>query len=94
MSAPDYQWALECWREMMAKYEAGRPSKTVSASEAATEIGRLVSRILAIAPEAGLYIGIKIEPARNWKLHLDYAGEPMKPGEFRDSEGIAQRTGP
>jgi hypothetical protein len=22
----DYAWALECWREMMAKFEAGRPN--------------------------------------------------------------------
>lgn len=22
---PDYAWALECWREMMTKYKAGRP---------------------------------------------------------------------
>jgi hypothetical protein len=31
MSAHDYQWALECWREMMAKYKAGRPRKTKAA---------------------------------------------------------------
>jgi hypothetical protein len=28
MSTHDYQWALECWREMMAKYKAGRPRRT------------------------------------------------------------------
>jgi hypothetical protein len=26
MSTHDYPWMLECWREMMAKYKAGRPS--------------------------------------------------------------------
>lgn len=31
--------------------------------EAALEIGNLVARILALAPTAGLYVGIKIEPA-------------------------------
>lgn len=27
MKQPDYAWALQCWREMMAKYRAGPPSK-------------------------------------------------------------------
>jgi hypothetical protein len=36
---------------------------TCSPSEAATEIGNLVTRILALAPAAGLHVGIKIEPA-------------------------------
>lgn len=36
-------------------------------SEAAKEIGRLVSRIVELAPKAGLYVGIKIEPARSGK---------------------------
>jgi hypothetical protein len=31
MTPHDYPWALECWREMMAKYKAGRPSKTKAA---------------------------------------------------------------
>jgi len=35
-----------------------------TASEAATEIGNLVTRILALAPVAGLYIGIEIKPAK------------------------------
>jgi hypothetical protein len=30
---------------------------------AAEEIGRLVNRILALAPEAGLYVSIKVQPA-------------------------------
>ena len=32
-------------------------------AHAATEVGRLINRILALAPEAGLYIGIKVEPS-------------------------------
>jgi hypothetical protein len=26
----DYAWALECWREMMVKYRAGRPTSSAS----------------------------------------------------------------
>jgi hypothetical protein len=51
---------------------------------AAEAIGEHINAILRLAPKAGLYIGIKIEPARDWKPHLDYAGDPMKPGELRD----------
>jgi hypothetical protein len=43
--------------------EVERIAEGLSASEAATEIGRLVSRIAKLAPVAGLYIGIRIEPA-------------------------------
>lgn len=32
--------------------------------EAAREISKLAQRILELAPEAGLYVGIKIEPAK------------------------------
>lgn len=35
----------------------------MTARDAATEIGILINRMLALAPEAGLRIGIKIEPA-------------------------------
>jgi hypothetical protein len=51
---------------------------------AAQLIAEQINAILKLAPEAGLYIGVKVESARDWKPHLDYAGEPMKPGEFRD----------
>jgi hypothetical protein len=57
----------------------------------AQEVAELVRRMLILAPKAGLYIGIKVEPARNWKPHLGYAGEPMKPGEFRDSPEFEHR---
>jgi len=36
-------------------------------AKAAAKIGELVNRILALAPEAGISIGIKIEPARKGK---------------------------
>lgn len=39
-------------------------AEPVSQVSAATEIGQLVNRLLALAPTAGLYVGIKIEPAR------------------------------
>lgn len=34
-------------------------------ADAAAEIGRLVNHILALAPDAGLYVSIKIEPRQN-----------------------------
>ena len=44
------------WQAYLA--EMDRPD----AKAAAEEIGRLITRILALAPDAGLYVGIKVEP--------------------------------
>lgn len=41
----------------------------------AEEIGRLVSRILALAPEAGLYVSLKIEPAPKKEAPLKDPGD-------------------
>ncbi len=44
--------------------ESRAPVPAVRAEIAAAEIGELARRILALAPVAGLYVGIKIEPAK------------------------------
>jgi hypothetical protein len=37
MTAHDYAWMLECWREMMAKYKAGRPRAELGTDSAQPE---------------------------------------------------------
>lgn len=58
---PDYQWALQCWREMMAKYEAGPP--TAGADSEPGQTPESVRLLLADARQA-LYDAVKDGDAR------------------------------
>jgi hypothetical protein len=44
--------------------------------EAAREIGRLACEIIKLAPVAGLYVGIKIEPAKPVSTPPQTGGSP------------------
>jgi hypothetical protein len=72
MSTHDYQWALECWREMMAKYKAGRPSKALSASEAASPT----------CPTFSLAVTLRGQES---DVQVDFQRDPKRWTEVRDA---------
>lgn len=64
-----------------------RVGKVTTRDAAAAEIGRLINHILALAPDAGLYVSIKVEPAKSLPhpphaSHLSDSDRAQEAGAF------------